>query len=715
MGSSANYSLPIGFVLQGQVYTYTIEKVLGQGSFGITYLASTVIQGPLGDVTVQVAVKEFFAKELDSRWSGGLVATRKEGSFAYKYAKAFQRESRNLSRMKHPGIVRVLEAFEANGTYYYSMEYLSGGSLDDKVKGVGIPETEALSLVRKIGDALSYMHASKIMHLDLKPKNIMLKGDGSPVIIDFGLSKQYDDEGEPESSSSIGLGTPGYAPLEQATQSASREFQPTLDIYALGATLYKILTGATPPEATLILNRKASPQTLLQNKGISESTIQAVQKAMSPIVEDRPQSVAGFLLMLEGKGVEPEHEAEDETEPKPVPKPTASHAPAEKPPVILRGSEESKGKPKTWLWALLGGLVALAVILASVFGGKGGNQGAGGNLGVDTLAVVPVDSSVETPVAPSVNEPVPEAPGSIKITSEPAGAAIWLDGKNTKKQTPEIMEDVAPGKHTYKLVLDGYKDDSGSMTVTSGQRAIVARTLNADPKPYPYPEPYPEPSDSPALTGSAATAGSASSSSVTTGSINGHEWVDLGLSVKWATCNVGAGSPEDYGNYYAWGETSTKDDFSWETLKYSVSGDSWENVTFSKYNTESERGFVDNNTCLDLSDDAARQNWGGRWRIPTKAEWEELNSKCTWTWTALGGKNGYKVAGKNGNSIFLPAEGNRRGVSSLVGDGDCGYYWSSSLDTDSPLFAWDMFFETGYHYLDSSHRFNGESVRPVTE
>ena len=201
----------------------------------------------------------------------------------------------------------------------------------------------------------------------------------------------------------------------------------------------------------------------------------------------------------------------------------------------------------------------------------------------------------------------------------------------------------------------------------------------------------------------------------TRGKENGHDWVDLGLSVKWATCNVGASSPEGYGNYYAWGETSTKDDYSWETLKFRVRGDSWENVTFSKYNAESERGSVDNNTRLDLSDDAARQNWGGRWRTPTKAEWDELNSKCTWIWTTQGEKYGYKVTGKNGNSIFLPAEGNRRGVSSLVGDGSCGYYWSSSLDIDSPLFAWDMFFEAGEHDVDGSHRRNGQSVRPVLE
>lgn len=209
----------------------------------------------------------------------------------------------------------------------------------------------------------------------------------------------------------------------------------------------------------------------------------------------------------------------------------------------------------------------------------------------------------------------------------------------------------------------------------------------------------------------------------TRGKENGHEWVDLGLSVKWATCNVGASSPEDYGDYYAWGETSTKDDYSWETLKFRVRGDSGENVTFpltgenvtfSKYNTESERGSVDNKTRLDLSDDAARQNWAGGWRTPTKAEWEELYSKCTWIWTTQGGKNGYKVTGKNGNSIFLPAAGYTYD-SSLGGDGSRGYYWSSSLDTDVPRRAWYMYFSPMDHYMSYYYRSIGHSVRPVTE
>ena len=200
----------------------------------------------------------------------------------------------------------------------------------------------------------------------------------------------------------------------------------------------------------------------------------------------------------------------------------------------------------------------------------------------------------------------------------------------------------------------------------------------------------------------------------TTGRENGHNWIDLGLSVKWATCNVGASSPEDFGDYYSWGETSTKDDYSWESLRFRVSGDTWENVTFSKYNTKSGRGSVDNKIHLDSSDDAANQNWGGRWRTPTRAEWEELSSKCTWTWTKQGGKNGYQITGKNGNSIFLPATGYRLGIYfGFVGSE--GHYWSSSLDTDHPYLACCLYIgPSSVHGVEASRSW-GYSVRPVTK
>ena len=189
--------------------------------------------------------------------------------------------------------------------------------------------------------------------------------------------------------------------------------------------------------------------------------------------------------------------------------------------------------------------------------------------------------------------------------------------------------------------------------------------------------------------------------------------VDLGLSVKWATCNVGASTPEDYGDYFAWGETSTKSTYGWSTYKYCNGSYN----TLTKYNNSSSYGtMVDNKTQLDLSDDAARANWGGSWRMPTDAEMTELRKQCTWTWTTQNGVNGYKVTSKsNGNSIFLPAASYYRfGLVDNVGHG--GYYWSSSLYTFGsqegfgPDDAMGVTFPRGYSVID---RNCGCSVRPV--
>ncbi len=206
-----------GTLLQGG--KYRIESVLGQGAYGITYLATTKVKGPLGDIAVKLAIKEFFSKELNTRKVDGNVSEVSSESLAGKYSNMFLREARNLSHLKHDGIVNVLEAFSENNTHYYVMEYVDGGSLDAYIRSKGcLSERETLSLARQIGSALSFMHENKMLHLDLKPKNIMLRADGTLCLIDFGLSKQYEADGEPESSTTIGLGTPGYAPLEICRQ-----------------------------------------------------------------------------------------------------------------------------------------------------------------------------------------------------------------------------------------------------------------------------------------------------------------------------------------------------------------------------------------------------------------------------------------------------------------------------------------------------------------
>ena len=202
------------------------------------------------------------------------------------------------------------------------------------------------------------------------------------------------------------------------------------------------------------------------------------------------------------------------------------------------------------------------------------------------------------------------------------------------------------------------------------------------------------------------------------GTANGYEWVDLGLSVKWATCNVGATTPEGYGNYYAWGETEPKTTYDWNTYKwataiYDAEVDTWLLKTLTKYNTND---FVDNKTVLELADDAARANWGGQWRMPTDEEWKELRENCEWTWTS--DYNGTGVAGQivtsniNGNSIFLPAAG-CRSRDNLSNAGYYGFYWSSSLYADNPNLAWYVYFYSDNVRRGSNVRYCGRSVRPV--
>ena len=289
-------TLVAGTLLHGGAYSYRIERVLGQGSFGITYLASVKMQGALGsiDANVKVAIKEFFMKEINGREGSTVTSGSKGGVFA-DYRKKFVREAANLSKLRHPNIIKVLECFEANGTVYYAMEYIDGGSLDELIGKRGrLSEAETLRYARQIADALAYMHDHNVLHLDLKPGNIMLR-DGNAVLIDFGLSKQYDASGNPESSTTVGGGTPGYAPLEQASYHEGKGFPVTMDVYALGGTMLKMLTGQRPPDASEILN-DGFPGDRLQ--GVSPATESVVEKAMSPLRKDRYQSAPELIAAI---------------------------------------------------------------------------------------------------------------------------------------------------------------------------------------------------------------------------------------------------------------------------------------------------------------------------------------------------------------------------------------------------------------------------------
>ena len=280
---------------------YRIDRVLGQGGFGITYRAmmKETASGKLGAIKIEVpvAIKEFFMSEICMRDENTLFMTVPSiGSktLVEQYRKKFVKEANNLAGLSHPNIVQVVDIFQENGTDYYVMEYFEGGSLRDLINKNGkIGEEQALKYIYPIGDALSYMHNKRMCHYDIKPSNIILDKDGVPKLIDFGISKNYDNSGNQTSSTPIGI-SEGFAPIEQYKQSV-QEFSPQTDIYALGATLYYLVTGKVPPEASIVFN-DGLPEL---PSSISATTRKAIDHAMQPRKKDRPQSIGEFLILLQ--------------------------------------------------------------------------------------------------------------------------------------------------------------------------------------------------------------------------------------------------------------------------------------------------------------------------------------------------------------------------------------------------------------------------------
>ncbi len=299
--------LPEGTVLHDGQHEYEIIKVLGEGSFGITYLAWLRDASAPGSQPRQVAVKEFFMHDINGRQNGLVTSSVMDGMYD-KYMRKFKNEASALNRLNHENIVRVHSCFEANNTVYYAMEFLNGGSIDDDLAANGpLPQQQVLKLAAQVASALSYLHSSNMLHLDLKPSNIMLRDRDHVALIDFGLAKQFDDSGNPESSTTIGGGTPGYAPIEQQNSVELANFYGgkssvlpvTMDIYAFGATLYKMLVGKMPPMPDEILDNDVLPPQCLYERQVRPELIEVLTKAMKPRKKDRYQSVAEMYAAIE--------------------------------------------------------------------------------------------------------------------------------------------------------------------------------------------------------------------------------------------------------------------------------------------------------------------------------------------------------------------------------------------------------------------------------
>ena len=273
-------------ILQGG--KYGITRVLGQGGFGITYLAEQVSLGR------KVAIKEFFMRDFCSRvvFTQAVTApTTGSSRQVEQYKRKFVKEARNLARLNHPHIISVIDVFEENGTVYYVMPYLSGGSLQDYVKARGaLSEAEAIKSIKQIATALKYMHEEQhICHYDVKPANILLDDKGNAVLIDFGISKNYDASGYETTTTPVGM-SEGYAPIEQYQQNVE-EFSPVSDVYALGATLYFLLHGKRPVNAP----SRAGGTSLLMKKSLSPQIKNIINASMKISKAERAKSMDVFL------------------------------------------------------------------------------------------------------------------------------------------------------------------------------------------------------------------------------------------------------------------------------------------------------------------------------------------------------------------------------------------------------------------------------------
>ena len=389
-----------GTLLQGG--KYKIEATLGGGSFGITYLATArfITQGGLGamEVETKVAIKEFFMHEVNVRDRDGRSVEGSSSSVFTNYRHRFRREAENLAKLRHPNIIRVYDVFDENGTTYYSMAYVEGTTLDEYIRlHHPLAEADAVAIFGRVCSALSSMHEQRMLHLDLKPKNIMRSAQGEVFLIDFGLSKQFGANGEPESSTTIGAGTPGYAPIEQANPIKDGTLPTTLDIYALGATMCKTLTGQRPPVATDVLNEGFPLEPLVQHHR-SPSLIKAIARCMSPMKKDRYQTVAELLRDCPALAAGGEETIIDE--PRPADRP-AGGAPV--PPRPMKGGlvspptpkqetkplqtepretrpkqmnnretkpKEIKPKSRILLWSLLAGILILVTLALGMIGSR---------------------------------------------------------------------------------------------------------------------------------------------------------------------------------------------------------------------------------------------------------------------------------------------------------------------------------------------------------
>lgn len=562
---------------------------------------------------------------------------------------------------KHPNIANYEEFYSyemPNGIFDYAvMQYYPDGNLSNAIKQ-GLTAEQKEDIATQLLEGIDFLHKHKVVHRDLKPGNILIVKHGGkviPLITDFGLSKAAGVVDGSVFSSSFGAGTPRYSSPEQL-QGQPLRFN--TDLWSYGAILYELFTGAQLFSAGSGAANTAQADMEVYNK-IVNGNVQSLGK-----MPEKWRKVAERCLVVDAT-----KRAKDAAELL----------------GIVRGDDDETEIT-----------VGPSTSSAGTATSTPSSKGTGGQTS-------PSKKSGKITKAPPTSPDKPKSKKGLWIGLGIAAAVFLLVLLLKPQPEPTPTDPDTQAYEACQTVADyrAYMRQYGTNALHyADAQAYVERHM----------------ADSAAKAQQMAAQLQAQQSSQSgKGSANGHEWVDLGLprGTLWATCNIGASKPEDYGSYFAWGETmpQSSNTYNWDTYKY-ANGNKDKLTKYCNKSDYGNNGFTDTLTTLQAGDDPATAKWGSGWRTPSKAQWEELknNTKCEWQ----KGKKGYLFTSKtNGNSVFLPAAGCR--WDGELRSAGSGYYWSRSLDTGYPFGAWGLLFDSGDCSMHGNFRYRGFSVRPVRE
>lgn len=643
---------------------YQLIKLLGRGGFSEVWLAKD------NWTHLQIAIKVYAPGQgMDQ---DGLQ------DFCGELASVYDLNHSNLLKPQHVDTWQNMP--------YLIMAYCPAGSC---VKRVGkMTEPELWKLIHDVAAGLAYLHEKDVIHQDIKPDNILVDTEGNYLITDFGISTRARSTLR---KSVIGGNTSGGTTAYMGPERFSRQPAPTKasDIWSFGAMAFELLEGVTPFGEIGGGMQKGGAEIPFINAPVSDALKYTIFKMLSKETWDRPTAATLVEWAVNPNAIEIDYDllTEENGNEQPQPAPT---------PIV-----ETPIQPE----------------------GRATQRFNSAEPVADENSTIPISNNIveEETIKPEIKKQ-PENQRQkdlfkkiLMIVSCIATAFVngilagWLFFFIISILSITAL--ILYLKNKKKLGLILLSISIAFIFIPPHYKFLDNYTQTEE-----YGEAYPIEVEEISVVEATSQATTQQNSNKTyTINKNAIQAIDLGLSVKWASCNLGATKPHEYGYYYAWGETTPKNTYDWKTYKYSKGTE----VSLTKYNSLAANGKIDRKKELDLLDDAVNINLGGSWRMPTQKEFEELKTNCTWTWTTNNGVRGYKVTSKKqgytNSSIFIPAAGFYDGSRFLNSESSYGNYFSRTLENSIPSCAYFLAFHPSDINVQHCYRQYGLSIRPVCD